>query len=478
MSSRIEVELTSQKPDGVWTWRAAGAKEPRGTLDGSVLYEGAKVGDVVRAEVVFEMDGILVESVYAPKAKRTDSSLIQIASKEPVSFLTRTVSGRDKNKSEDRRGPRDKGRQPRGDREQGPDRGPSRPRRPEGRTERSDSRSKETTADRTEDKSRARRSDRPVQAAPKLRTAPPRFKKLSPGNTHRAKTLEGIAPEHLPIAEQLLKGGIPAVRQALASQNEKAIAEGKPTVPESTLLAIAEPMLPALKLATWKDRAEEAIAIAPDASLRDLRSVISAGDLIRHDDTTREMLDKLKELTQARASKLNSAWLDEIKENLASKRIIRAVRLSSRPPEPTAKLPAEVLQDLTNAVNEMMSKETPADRWIALLDALSQSPIRRQVQPSGLPENAPVELIELAKENSGRIPALAPLLGVAIPPPPRPRKKIIPAQPKAASAQKTTDTEEPGSTQPEDAGDTPTQNSDPQPPVDNEVVENPESNEN
>ena len=46
MSRRIEVELTSQRDDGTWTWRAAGAKQPKGSLDGTLLYDGASVGDV------------------------------------------------------------------------------------------------------------------------------------------------------------------------------------------------------------------------------------------------------------------------------------------------------------------------------------------------------------------------------------------------------------------------------------------------
>ena len=32
MSSRIEVELTSQREDGTWTWRAAGARQPKGVV--------------------------------------------------------------------------------------------------------------------------------------------------------------------------------------------------------------------------------------------------------------------------------------------------------------------------------------------------------------------------------------------------------------------------------------------------------------
>lgn len=413
MSSRIEVELTSQRPDGLWTWRAAGAKEPRGTLDGSILYEGAKIGDVVRAEVAFEIDGIYVESVHAPKPKHTQSNVIELASREPQSYVTRTVTGRERRGGGDRRSPRSPRRQARAG-------------QPDSRTplRRTDNRAASQGAG--EKRAPQRRGERPGKLGQPAKAPAPRYKKLTPKNTHRSEVLKEIAPEHLPIAEQLLKGGLPAVRQALASQNEKAIAEGKPTVPEATVLAIAEPMLPLLKLATWKDRAEVAIEIASEASLRDLRSVISAADLIRHDDATRELLENLKQLTEQRAEVLRTTWLDDIRENLTANRVIRAVRLSSRPPEPIAKLPSELLEELTKAVNEMLGPDTPSDRWAALLDVVSQSPIRRQVEPTGLPENAPAELIERAKESSGRIPSLARLLGIAIPPPPRPRKKIMP----------------------------------------------------
>ena len=56
MSHRIDIELTSAH-DGVWTWRAAGAKQPKGTLAPGMLYDGAQVGDVVRAEAERELEG-------------------------------------------------------------------------------------------------------------------------------------------------------------------------------------------------------------------------------------------------------------------------------------------------------------------------------------------------------------------------------------------------------------------------------------
>ena len=49
MSRRIEIELTSARPDGSWTWRVAGAKQPKGVVEGALLPDDAKVGDVLRA---------------------------------------------------------------------------------------------------------------------------------------------------------------------------------------------------------------------------------------------------------------------------------------------------------------------------------------------------------------------------------------------------------------------------------------------
>jgi len=47
---RIEIELTSTSDDGTWTWRAAGAKLPKGSLDGALLNGGESVGDVLKVE--------------------------------------------------------------------------------------------------------------------------------------------------------------------------------------------------------------------------------------------------------------------------------------------------------------------------------------------------------------------------------------------------------------------------------------------
>ena len=60
MSRRIEIELTSARPDGTWTWRAAGARKPKGVLDGSLLPDGSAIGTVLKADAEVELDGITI----------------------------------------------------------------------------------------------------------------------------------------------------------------------------------------------------------------------------------------------------------------------------------------------------------------------------------------------------------------------------------------------------------------------------------
>src|ERR1022692_4608682 len=71
MSRRIDIELTSKSSDGSWTWRAAGAKQPKGVLDGSLVPDGAAVGAVLRADVEVGLEGIEVLSLASVKPARS-----------------------------------------------------------------------------------------------------------------------------------------------------------------------------------------------------------------------------------------------------------------------------------------------------------------------------------------------------------------------------------------------------------------------
>src|SRR5688500_4371014 len=113
MSRRIEVELTSARDDGTWTWRAAGARQPKGVLDGGLLYEGAKVGDVVRAEAEFDIDGITVIEVFPPKGAGREPERLEIIGppqREEAGVTTTLVTRTREDRPRRDRGDRDRDR--------------------------------------------------------------------------------------------------------------------------------------------------------------------------------------------------------------------------------------------------------------------------------------------------------------------------------------------------------------------------------
>src|ERR1700739_308584 len=71
MSRRIDIELTSQSADGSWTWRAAGARQPKGTVEAALVPPGETVGAVLRADVDVGVEGIEILSLTAAKPARS-----------------------------------------------------------------------------------------------------------------------------------------------------------------------------------------------------------------------------------------------------------------------------------------------------------------------------------------------------------------------------------------------------------------------
>ncbi len=71
MSRHIDIELTSQTGDGSWTWRAAGARQPKGAVEAALVPAGEKVGSVLRAEVEVGLEGIEVLALTATKPTRS-----------------------------------------------------------------------------------------------------------------------------------------------------------------------------------------------------------------------------------------------------------------------------------------------------------------------------------------------------------------------------------------------------------------------
>ncbi len=454
-----------------------------GVLDGKLLHDGAKAGDVVRADAEFEVEGITIVGILPPKEKkRAEPDRLEVIGppRAATPGVTTTLTSRGHDDGGPPHGPRragegsrgngrsntpradraapdrpgtdrpaiDRDSRPGGDRANRPasdrsgrppgDRA-SRPsgegtgRPPSGRAarpagERPDRRPSERTS-----RPAGERSPRPSRSAPVLAGSAegagsrPKARRLNPGNTHRNAVLESLPPEHRPIAEQVLRGGIPAVRTAIHLEGEKATAEGRPAPNADALLGIAEELLPRLKAAEWRDRAEAAEKLADELPLRDLRSVVDGAQAAR-DDESRHLAANLRETLERRVEALRLAWLEEIRTNLAEMRLVRALRLSSRPPDPATRLPADLAAQLAEAAGLAMSADTPAERWAALLEAVATSPVRRAVKPGGLPAVPGDELLQAARQQSGRVPALASMLGISMPPPPGPiRRAASPA---------------------------------------------------
>jgi hypothetical protein len=140
MSRRIDIELTSARPDGSWTWRAAGAREPRGVVDGALVPGGAKTGQVFKAEAEVELDGLTIVSVAGTKGSTPRSGLLElIPSDKPFEAVTQQLARRERSDRGDR-GDRPRRDRPDGDRPRGDRPGGDRPRgdRPGGDRPRSD----------------------------------------------------------------------------------------------------------------------------------------------------------------------------------------------------------------------------------------------------------------------------------------------------------------------------------------------------
>jgi hypothetical protein len=232
--------------------------------------------------------------------------------------------------------------------------------------------------------------------------------------------LDALSPEQRPVAEQVLRGGLPGLRQAVETQNALARSEGRPEIKADAILAMAEDLLPRLKAAEWRDRAEAAIKALDEVSLRDLRSVVAGADAVARDDETRQLARTLRETLERRLAEQRQGWVDEIVTALDEGRLVRALRVSARPPDPTARFPAELALRLSEAASNAMTPETAPERWATLLEAVETSPVRRTVKPSGLPTEPGEDLLRAARQASGRVPAIAGLLGIQVPPPPGP----------------------------------------------------------
>ena len=434
MSRRLDIELTSNRQDGTWTWRAAGAKSPKGVVNGSLLSADAKTGDVLKVEADFDIDGISVLSVVQMREKGQRGNLLEMLASEKT-FTPVTQKLADKPKS-DRKGGRDaKGKRDGDSRPARPPRDPNAPRRP------ASTRPDGTTG-------RPARPSRPHFTAPPEMPKRPTAKRLKPKHVHRTAVLETLPVEQRGVAERALEGGIKAVRDAVKIQNDQLRKDGKPEVPSDGLISMAQNLLPKLRVADWLDKAEAAKSDLATLDLRDLRSVVVASEdpMVMRDETTRALAAELKTALKERQDAAQTLWLSDINDALKVGRTVRALKMTSEPPKAGQPFPSELGAKLAQAATAGLTTETAPDRWIALLEALAFSPIRGQVKLTTLPQQPSEALLATVKRLSSLLPQIASLFGVEVSPgvsaprplrptrPVRVKPKTAPAKPAATDA--------------------------------------------
>jgi hypothetical protein len=444
MSRRIEIEITSLSGD-LATWRAAGAKLPKGVLQASLVPGGPVIGNVYRADIEQYMEGIEVLSVTAPKTaspldpKNERVERIAEPKKGPDVVVTYAPKGRGPRRDgEDReRGARPATKRPtarrdpkdasgagdrpaRGPRRDGASDSSTRPERP-ARGPRSERPTE--GAPRGERPARGPRSDRPGRPTSGTRTERPHGPQQPPlTTTHRNALLATLSPEQLPVAEQLLRGGVPAVRAAVELQNKNAAAQGRPMVDATTIERIAEELRNRTNLALWKDRAAGAIGAGRELRLRDLRAVVTSAKTVTLDDEARAQLKELQSALTARVEHLRTQWNEKLEHAINAKNVKEALALVARPPDVSTRLSADAAVRVVALVSEALNADQDAATWNEIVELAADTSIRRNVKPVGIPSDESSHAV--AVHNAGAIPELAKLLGMRVPPPPPPTRVV------------------------------------------------------
>ena len=381
------------------------------------------------------MEGIEILSILPPKTgspldpRNERVELIPSAKQGPDVVVTYAPKGRGGSRRDDGgrdgEGRREGSKRPAGrpqskDRAPGvsprPDRGPRtdgppRSERPAGgegrpRSEGSTRSERPTRGERPRSGSRHERPSGPV--APPMTT------------TYRNALLATLSPEQLPVAEQLLRGGMPAVRTAVAEQNKNATAQGRPTIDPNTIDRIAEDLLAKTNLALWKDKAAGAIGAGRELRLRDLRAVVTAAKTVSLDDEARTQLKELQASLTVRLEILRTQWNEKLEAAVSSKNVAEALRLVARPPDMSTRVSAEMAVKVVAITSEALTADLDIAKWQEIVNLTVDTSIRRNVKPVGIPNDDACKA--LAVKNAGAIPEFAKLLGMRVPPPPPPTR--------------------------------------------------------
>ncbi len=406
MANRLDIELTSQKSPEKWTWKVVGARQPKGEVDATIIPANSKVGDCLKVETEVYMDGISITAVVPAKVDKTSKGTIELslglAHIESDAPLVTTTLAKDRANSS---GPQSGNKNVR-DRSKG--------------KSRSDSRRRQDTKESSPHRSVTGKG--PIGNSGGGRTRPAHKSHTSSSrntsDTHKKALLDSLSPEHRAIAEKLILGGLPAVRAAIEAQNKTSGQSGLPSVPFEPILKMAEELLPSLKVAQWCDRAADALDSLERLSARELRNLVSSSEEAQRDQVGATLVGKLREELERKVQVARREWEAKISQLLAEGQIVRSLKLSATPPDASARVSSDLALALANETSKAMNSQVPPQRWVLLLEAAASSPVRVNIRPEGLPDSCPSELLDSARRLSGRIPAVAKLLGISLPPPP------------------------------------------------------------
>jgi hypothetical protein len=369
MPNFLEIELTSKSAEGNWTWRAKGAMKPKGHVAGDLVPVGANVGSIFKAELEHLLDGIYVKSLTPLAEKKPPSNVIEIfgsAKKEPsinVQKKGRKTSPRSKPKVK-------------------------------------------------REKSFEKYPEKHPKSARPQSSGTQRPWRLYVGNEHKNALIESLALHEKPIAERLILGGIPAVRQAIAKQNENARRNNEPEVIEDKILSIAEELFPKIKSALWHDKLDAVFNNKNKVTPGDIRSVIAGAVITNKDDE--QKVEELKTLLNERIEHMRQGWTSEILEAIKNNDALAALSKSAKAPDPSLRISAELAGSIADFVGNRLVEISDPQEWLELIKTAVNSPVRSLIKVSVVPDAVKSEAIKLA----GSIPSITHVLGIKIPPPP------------------------------------------------------------
>ena len=369
MSSRLDIEITSKINDTSHTWRAVGAKQPKGTIKTSLLPNGVDIGHKFRVEAEFLLDGIDIIAVLPPKIKRDEPERLEmIGSGKSETGVTTSLVSKKKRKQNDRN-KRDR-----------------KPRKPRGK------------ADRQPDKKLKKSSTRRPNSF-----QPPRGKRLKAKRKNRNNFLAALPDLHRPLATEVMRGSIPKLREKIKLMD---LPEGF----DEPILGFAEELNRGIKTAEWLDKAEAIENNIDSVDLQDFRSVVAASSNFAKSPEAISLKEKLEAGLKIRIEKELQEWLKIIKDALHEGKVVRALNFSSRPPKAGTQLPEDVSKELVQQASDALSSDTSPARWGVVAEAVAFSPVRLKVQPTSLPSRTDDELEKLLRKHSERFPAISTLM--------------------------------------------------------------------